>query len=211
MILFNKAFRSVILDFDGVVADSNDLKAQNIYSAVLPYYPPQVAEEFTDLFIGLNGVPREEKIFNYFKDFTVAGKILERYNRLNAEQFNEVSYTDGFLPFLKWIKQNGVVIYILSGGDQIEVSGFLRHKGIDEAFEKIMGGPLNKTANLKTINVARPAVYFGDSLTDYEVSVEFALDFVFVYGYSQFAGWRQFFGKRNILGIIQNFKTLNYD
>jgi phosphoglycolate phosphatase-like HAD superfamily hydrolase len=201
-------YKTIILDLDGVVLDSNTIKEDNIFEAVKTVFDAEIAQKFTAYFTSLNGVPRETKIFGYFEDKEKAQNILESYNQKNQASLLNVAFTEGFLDFFETIKNLPIKKYILSGGDEKEIKAILHHKKIDVYFDAILGGPNKKDENLKTVSFDYPVIYFGDSQIDYETAQKFNFDFVFMFQYTQMKDWRNYFSGKQILLTIKNFTEI---
>ena len=71
-----------------------------------------------------------------------------------------------------------------------------------------MGGPKTKEENLEATKLIGETLFIGDSVKDYEVAINYGFDFIFVYGYTQFVTWQNFFNDKNILLSIKNFDDL---
>jgi phosphoglycolate phosphatase-like HAD superfamily hydrolase len=52
-----------------------------------------------------------------------------------------------------------------------------------------------------------PAVFIGDSKYDYECAREANIDFIFVYKYSEFIGWQDYFSDKRVT-IISDLREL---
>jgi phosphoglycolate phosphatase-like HAD superfamily hydrolase len=203
------SYKTIILDVDGVIFDSNGIKEKNIFKAALTYIEIQTAKKFTAYFTRLNGVPRETKIFSYFsKDPAVARSILDLYNMLNNQSLYSVVLTKGALQFIQYCYDKFYII-ALSGGAESEVKKLMRIHHISQYFKGIFGGPLTKEQNLKNIRLENPVLYIGDSKVDYEIANKISADFIFMYGYTQFRNWKDFFCKRKQKSI-ENLEEL-YD
>lgn len=177
-----RLYKKIILDFDGVIADTNSIKKQNILSASLNFLSESEANSFATFFTRNNGIPREKKIFSYFSDHAIAKDILNSYNMLNENLINAKTI-EGLEDFL--IENNDIPISILSGGARSEIESFLLRKSLRKYFAEIMCGPKTKEENLDLVDLIKPALFIGDSAHDYEVAQKFSLDFVFLYGTSQ--------------------------
>ena len=200
-------YQNIIFDLDGVVFDSNIVKHQNIEIVINKYCNPKKAKEIIDYFTANNGIPREVKINNFFAK-EVAEQILKEYNSLNATTLMSVPFTNGIKTFFDYLDHFDNEQYILSGGDKNEINILLKHKGILSRFALIMGGPKTKHENLQTHSLTGNTLYIGDSKIDYEVSVDFQFDFIFMYAYSKFLGWHSFFKDKNDVVIIKDFTEL---
>lgn len=195
-------YKNIIFDFDGTIAHTNDIKKLSIKKAVAPYCSKVFLEEFIDYFTHNNGLPREEKI-NKFFDKNNCKQILKEYNSLLSE-VKKVQLTIGVKDFINKIEKTHK-LFILSGGDKQEIINILDYHNITSKFDAIYTAPKNKYDNIKNIETANKTLYFGDSIIDYEISKIFNCDFVFIYGYTQFDGWKEYYKNKDIL-TVKNFK-----
>ncbi len=199
-------YNTIILDFDGVILNSNNFKKQSIYKAVFFYTNKNTAEKFTFFFISNNGIPREKKIFNYFKNDKLSNLILNLYNKiLNENLKKETSLTQGFSSFINKKKIQKHKKYIISGGTCSEVISILKHHSVYTFFDDVRGGPLSKYENINLLKLTKPCLYIGDSKLDYEVAIYYKFDFIFMYEHTQFNEWKAFFKNKH----IQFIKNLN--
>jgi len=51
-------------------------------------------------------------------------------------------------------------------------------------------------------------LYIGDSRLDYEVAKKFQYDFIFMTDYTQFTQWKDFFGDKPDVKIINNLSVI---
>lgn len=200
-------YENIIFDFDGVVVDSNSIKKKCIYNASKEYCDKEYHEKFVAYFTKNNGIPREIKINNFF-DGKEALVVLEDYNNYLKKQLKEVNLTNGFQSFINLLNFYQKKLFVLSGGTQSEVVNILRSKELDKEFIKVMGGPKTKEENLNETNLIGKTLFIGDSLKDYEVANKYGFDFIFMYSYTQFEDWKDFFKDKDILMSIKDFTVL---
>jgi len=196
----------LILDVDGVLLDSNTIKERNIASAAAPYLSKDRLKKFISYFTGLNGIPREKKVRDFFREENkTASQILLAYDRLNEQNLHQAEKTPGCREFLeRWSK--ACPLYALSGGEQTEVRGVLKGAKIDSFFKGIYGGPMTKQQHLESLSFQGKVVFIGDSLYDAEVAEQFNFTFVFMYQFSQFSDWKSYFQARPYVEIIKNLE-----
>lgn len=175
-------FKYFIFDGDGTLFDSNHWKERNIFKATLKYTSEKVANEFTADFIARSGVSRQEKIFSYF-DKGIGEKILQEYNKKNIQCLKDTKLVKGAADFVKSLRASHKKLILFSGGDLQEIEIILNNYKILSCFDNIVTGLDKKTDNLKKLVVSTDAVYFGDSLRDYEISSELGIPFVYIDGY----------------------------
>ncbi len=205
-----KVYKSIILDVDGVLFDSNALKERNIGDAVEGYCSAEEKEEFVSYYIEHNGLPREVKIEKYFGRGSEDSKaILARYNELNHETLYEVPMTPGALAFLrKWSKV--ARIWALSGGAENEVNSLFEKNKLLKYFDRVYGGPVSKKVHVQSIPISQPCIYVGDSLVDYETSQLIKTDFAFMYEFTQVVNWKAYFKGKEDVKLIKNLEDITY-
>jgi phosphoglycolate phosphatase-like HAD superfamily hydrolase len=201
------AYDQLVFDCDGVVVDTNDVKASNIRKAALSVCDPEDADRFVAYFIENNGLPRETKIAAFFDDPEAQRTVLAAYNRLNAATVPFVEPDPVTRSFLERCNVPGVPLYLLSGGDEQEVRLLLDNAGIAPLFREILGAPSTKVEHLERLKLNGRTCYFGDSRYDYEVATRFGFDFVFLSRYTQFGEWREFFASRPEVRVVVDFRA----
>ena len=82
---------------------------------------------------------------------------------------------------------------------------FFQKRGLSHYFDVIAGCPRTKVEILKDINIQQPAIFVGDSKYDYESAIAMNLDFLFLYQFTEFQGWREYFRNRDI-SIAENLR-----
>lgn len=202
-----KKYDEIILDFDGIIVDSNTIKEKAIRQTVEKYLDKGAINEFVEYFTGNNGLPREIKISKYF-DKEQSQFVLNDYNNILNEQLENVRFTEGLDAFLDKLNYYTLKPYVLSGGDENEIKQLLKKRNYIKKFQKIMGGPKTKYENLDLLNLKGKILYIGDSRIDYETACKYNFDFIFMYRYSQFNSWKEFFIDKEILMFIKDFSAL---
>lgn len=203
-------YLNVILDFDGVILDSNKIKEEAIREVSKKYLDEGKFKKFIEYFINNNGIAREIKIAAYFKEKSEYEAVLAEYNQVLKNKLSDARLTRNCQQFLDKLKFYGHIPYILSGGDEAEIKSLLEEKHLTHRFKGVMGGPLSKYENLKRLSLKGKILYIGDSRIDYEVAEKYNLDFIFMYGYTQFDAWKEYFKDKKNVVIIKNFEALTY-
>jgi phosphoglycolate phosphatase-like HAD superfamily hydrolase len=199
------SYRQLVFDCDGVIVDSNGVKAANIREAALTVCDPATADRFVSYFVSNNGIPREVKIEAFFEDPGARSAVLSAYNRLNQATVPYLEPEPTTRRFLAECAGAGLPLYVLSGGDEEEVREMLGNAGILGLFSAVLGGPRSKPEHLERLQLTGPTCYFGDSRYDYEVAARFGFDFVFLSRFTQFSEWRQFFADRPDVRVVPDF------
>lgn len=197
-----------ILDVDGVIFDSNTIKENNIKQAAQEFMTDSSrVHAFIEYFTAGNGVPRETKIDNYFKEQKEIGhKILQRYNQLNHENLYSSPFTQGALKSLKLLS-NSYDLIALSGGATQEIQELFRRNEISHLFQHIWGGPRLKTEYIQEMPLKNIAFYVGDGLFDYQTAKEFDIPFFFMYSYTQVSNWGNLMKKQGVQ-CVENLEEL---
>lgn len=201
-------YREIFFDLDGVLLDSNGIKRDNIRRAVV-HKGEAFADQFVRFFTENNGLPREQKIARFFQE-AEAQKVVRAYSQLNAFRLAEAEFVPGIRDLLEFLSTQRKPLTVFTGGEEEEARTLLRQVGIYDFFEDVCGGPRTKSENYDRRQHSAPILMFGDSESDYQFSKSKGLDFVFVYGYTQFREWQAFFRRRSIKAAIQDFHQLAY-
>lgn len=199
-------YQEIFFDLDGVILDTNPIKARNIGEAVA-FKGTDFSNKFVAYFTANNGIPREIKIRKYLSG-EEAGRVLKKYDELNLGNLHEALPLPGVIKFFQHLNVQGIPIHVFTGGTEIEAVGLLEKIGLMPYFKGVYGGPRTKKENFDRQEHGHPILMFGDSRSDYEFAKRRDLDFVFVYGYTQFKNWRDFFNDRPIVGMIKDFSRL---
>jgi len=199
-------YSTYIFDCDGVVLDSNKVKTEAFYQATLPY-GEAAAQAMVDYHVANGGVSRYKKFAHFLE------QIVPDY----AEQRNPAEQPSGLEMLLQAYAghvREGLLVcevapglealreqtpnarwLIVSGGDQAELRDVFASRGIAEWFDGgIFGSPDTKdeilARELTSGNIQQPALFLGDSKYDHQAASAAGLDFVFLGGWSEVAGWQ---------------------
>jgi phosphoglycolate phosphatase-like HAD superfamily hydrolase len=209
-------YQSLVFDCDGVVLDSNRVRAQAFYNCALPY-GEQYAEALRNYHILHGGVSRYVKFEVLLRDM-VGVPVTEE--AMQALLFNfTTEATRGLLkceiaPGLEALrKATPQASWILvSGADQNELRDVFAQRGIAGWFDGgIFGSPLNKdqilARELASGNCRKPGVFFGDSRYDHLAASRVGLDFVFLSQWTDMVGWQAYCQDGNIR-VISDFRDI---
>lgn len=203
-------YRQLVIDCDGVLFDSNTIKAANILEAANGVCDSATADQFVQYFVDNNGVPREAKIRHFFQDEFTAGQVLDRYNRLNATTIPHLQPIPSARTFVEAVAHTGIPLYLVSGGEEREVRALLKNCDLADSFAQIAGGPGTKEEHLRRLALMGRTCFFGDSLHDYDVAQAFGFDFVFLHSYTQFDEWASYFSDRPDVLTIPDFSAIQH-
>ena len=148
------------------------------------------------------GVSRYKK-FDYFlqnivgqPDARRSEMLVSKYGDLVRTKLLAVSYTDGLLDFLDYLKKSAASVYIVSGGDQEELRDVFPKRGLGNVFSDIFGSPVEKHQHCQHIKSLysddTPILFIGDSQLDHEAARDNGFDFLFLSRYTDFDLWEAY-------------------
>ncbi len=210
-------YRTVFLDCDGVLLDSNRIKSDAFYDVARSVDPDpghRNALAFLEYHQANGGITRFEKFRHYFhsilQDPRAAEKVetaLSDFGTMVKRRLLVCDYIPGALEFLKLHKS--MPLHVVSGGAEEELLEVFAQRGIAPYFRSINGGPRTKFQIIESLlgTAAGPYLYVGDARLDYEVAAHFSFDFVFVSGKSEFHGHADFFRGKDVL-VVEDLRAL---
>jgi phosphoglycolate phosphatase-like HAD superfamily hydrolase len=164
-------------------------------------YDPDLAARFVQYHKDNGGISRYEK-FDHFLRKIVNNyseeeykRLLERLSNLVRDKLVTVPLTNGAFNFINHVYQQSH-LYIVSGGDQVELRDVFRQRDMDKYFHGIFGSPTSKVDHCKNIvsnfHSAKKGLLIGDSHLDYIAAKSCGFDFVFISGYTDMDDWLAF-------------------
>jgi phosphoglycolate phosphatase-like HAD superfamily hydrolase len=179
--------KAIILDFDGVVVESNRIKHQ-AFSEIFSEYPEHY-DEMMRYHLAHNHVDRHRK-FKYLIEKLLkrkysraeGDKLAERFARLTREKIINSPFVDGALEFIKYYSGK-YPVYIASATPLDELMIILETRELTKYFKGIYGAPIPKTemfADLMRKENAAPneVLFIGDSPEDCDVATESGIGFI---------------------------------
>lgn len=191
-----KPYDYYVFDCDGVILNSNAVKSDAFFKTT-ESFGESLAREFVAYHQQYGGISRNEK-FAYFIE-TLLGKnlqqnqdlltrLLDDYGTICQRDLLSCSLIPGVEHFLKHtIKAKPA--FVVTGGNQAEVRGVFKQRGLSDYFQLILGSPTSKHDNMKTFqsqgHFTGKGVYFGDARLDMELAEQFGQDFVYISAVSE--------------------------
>ncbi len=178
-----RQYSTLVFDCDGVLLDSNRVKSDAFYYIAKPY-GEEAARRLVGFHKAAGSIGRQARI-EYFI-YTILGREPEpgEIDRLMLECRRHVMRgtllapkMPGLLSFLQTLEHQSVVV---SGIEQTELEEILEAHNLAGYFECVLGG--RKGDLLRSLDVARPALYLGDTEDDYHCAREAGMDFLWVSG-----------------------------
>lgn len=180
--------KAVLFDFDGVIAESFDVKT-SAFAKLFEPYGPQVVEQVVAHHLAHGGVSRFVKILHYHEHFV--GKAIDeaeladwcrRFSELVLDAVASSPLVPGALELLQQCSAK-YDCFIVTGTPQEEMEEIASRKGLAKYFREIHGSPRTKREITRQIMAAhrlRPeeALFVGDALADYDAASDSGLKFI---------------------------------
>ena len=214
-------FATLIFDCDGVILNSNKIKTQAFFNVTKSISKP-AADDLVNYHKTNGGISRYKKFF-YFQENIICKyipniklnikELIDSYSKEVIMNLIKCDTTAG-LEKLKCTYKNKNWI-VVSGSDEKELNYVFNKKNIAHLFEGgIYGSPESKEKiferEIKRKNIKFPALYFGDSKYDFIAASKYDIDFIFLYGWTEFNDWRSFIKEykinyyRDFIDILRN-------
>lgn len=171
---------AVVFDFDGVLVESLDVKAQGFYS-LFSCHGEDVASAAASHHLKNPGTPRAEKIKFIHREFLrrelSVQENLELCSRLGTIFEEEVANSAWVSGALEYIQQpnESVSLHIASASPIDELVRIIRRRRALDYFQSLHGYPESKESALKRIidlggYEAGRVIMIGDALADYNAA-----------------------------------------
>lgn len=205
-------YQTYVFDCDGVLLDSNGAKAAGLLLALEAYHRRK-ADEFLEFHRRAGSISRRGRLAHYLNHILHhpgdLESLLDYAHEYICDSVSGCRVMPGVRGFLSALSARKVVV---SGAEVGEVTDLLSHHDLLKHFDAVWGGPPEKSKLLADLvaagEIERPAVYFGDTLDDYESATAAGLDFTFVAGCSEWADGRKYLGRFGV-PIIETFEELD--
>lgn len=180
--------KAIIFDFDGVIADSNNVKT-DAFVQLFMAYPENIRELIRKFHLQNGGMSRFDKFRYIYKNILKEKLPEEKFDKL-CRDFNAIVIDgvisapifDGVLEFLR--KNQGIYeMYIVSGTPQLEIKEIVQKRNLGAYFLGIYGSPASKKEIIDGIILGKgykreEVIFLGDSINDYEGAIGAGVNFV---------------------------------
>ncbi|MFC1509553.1 HAD family hydrolase [Candidatus Omnitrophota bacterium] len=180
--------KSIIFDFDGVIADSNNVKTE-AFIQLFDGYSSCLKEKIKTFHLQNGGMSRFEKFRYIYENFIKEPLSDERFNKLCrdfkrfvVDRVVSAPLIDGVKNFLEENKDR-YKFYIVSGTPDEEIKEIVKRRGLGIYFSDVYGSPRSKKELIEIVlkeNDYSPedVVFLGDSINDYEGAKGVGVKFV---------------------------------
>lgn len=178
----------LLFDFDGVLVDSARIKAE-AFLEVLPGLSAEACEairKFVEFHGGLSRFEKFRQIYTRILEEPLPEKKLEElcdhYSRAVFDRVKAAPEIAGVRSFLAHSGESRSA-YVVSGTPQVEVRALVEARGWNGLFVEVLGSPDAKTTLVPALLQRRriapsEALFFGDSVTDWEAARQSGIDFI---------------------------------
>ena len=180
--------RAIAFDFDGVLAESVDIKTC-AYVSLFEEYGENVIAKVVDYHMKNGGVSRFVKIRTIY-DKILKKPLSEDKFKLLSEQFSNIvvdkvvaaPWVAGAKDFLLR-NQNRYFFFIISGTPEDELREIVRRREMSHFFNSVRGAPKDKVSLLKEVMIEyhlkpEEIVFIGDAETDWCAARETEVPFI---------------------------------
>jgi len=182
------SYQAIIFDFDGVLAESLEVKAE-VFAALFEQFGPEIVEKVVAYHSKWGGVSRFKKFRHYHEELLNIPYTKKDEQRLgdafSAQVETRVVESDwvvGAKALLDRFKES-TPMFIVSGTPENELRRIVSGRGMDDYFEGVFGSPKAKGLLIGEILKEHQydpehVVMIGDTMTDYNGANEAGVDFI---------------------------------
>lgn len=189
MPLSSLTWEAVFFDFDGVIADSTDVKIR-AFATLFADYGPEVQQAVIRYHRENGGMPRHDKIRHCYA--VLAGHSLDEtgleqagrtFSSLVLDAVVAAPLIPGALETLESLHKSGIPAFVVSGTPGDEMRLIVERKGLTRFFLEVHGSPQVKpviVAEILARQGYRPdrCLFVGDALADYRAAQSNRLQFL---------------------------------
>ena len=182
------AFDAVILDFDGVIVESVDVKTQ-AFAALYAPYGPEVVAQVVAYHLDHGGISRFEKFRHFHREFL--GKTLSpeeetslgaRFSALVEDAVVASPWVPGARDFLE-AYHDRLPLFVASGTPETELLRIAERRAIRHYFVSLHGTPATKAEIIELVVQhhgfpPKRVLMVGDALSDYDGAAATGLRFI---------------------------------
>lgn len=208
--------KGIIFDFDGVIAESVQVKSDAFVELYKPY-GTDVMKKVFDHHEANGGMSRYEKLKIYHESFlnkTISEEkitdLAKQFSELVVKKVIDCPYVPGALDFIQE-SYNQYKLFISTGTPTEEIKLIIASRGISQYFSDVFGSPEKKTDHIKKIISkyglkCEEILFFGDSNSDIDAAFCNSVPFILRLHTLNKNHFVQYTGQ-----TIKNFKNLDSD
>ncbi len=170
--------KTVIFDFDGVIADSVDIKTR-AFAHLFRHHPQNVIDAVVKYHLENGGQSRYVKFKHYYDNIlkfeytdAIGEKLADEFSKFVFDEVVKSKYIKGAREFIE-TRHKDYFFFIVSGTPDEEMKSIVEKKGLAPYFKEVCGTPNKKSEWVKIILekynlLPSETVFIGDALDDYK-------------------------------------------
>lgn len=181
-------YEAFFFDFDGVLADSVEVKTRAFARLFEPYGPEVVARVVAHhRYHG--GMTRVEKFNHYYHEYlgkSLSNKemadLCQQFSELVVDEVVAAPEINGAEEFLKyWCSR--LPCFVISATPEDEIRQIIDRRALGQYFKEVLGAPSSKETNLSLVLdkyslEPHRCLFFGDAESDYKAAQRDAVNFL---------------------------------
>ena len=179
----------LIFDFDGVLADSVEVKTE-AFAALYQPYGSEVVDKVIEHHRNNGGMSRFEKFKVYHNKYlgrsitdAEISLLSEKFSSIVVSKVVEAMEIPGASFILEKYCKGSKICVVNSATPTAEIKTIIKKRALAKYFNDIYGSPKSKVDNLLMIknsvcNDIGKALFIGDSLADYKAANSVGMDFL---------------------------------
>jgi len=182
--------KGIIFDFDGVVAQSVQVKT-DAFAFLYKSYGDTIVKKVIKHHEANGGMSRFEKIKLYNESFLnkvvtneEIEKLANQFSKLVVKKVIESPYVPGVIQYIQKCTKK-YKLFISTGTPTDEMKEILNERGIAKYFMEVYGSPEKKSLHLSKIMskynyYPNELIFYGDSATDIDAAEKADIPFVLI-------------------------------
>lgn len=182
--------KGIIFDFDGVIAESVQVKT-DAFSSIYKPYGKDVVDKVVNHHLENGGISRFEKIKFYHENFLKTSitfneisKLADNFSKIVVKKVVASSYVPGVLEYIK-NSYKKYTLFISTGTPTKEIKKILELRKINNYFTNVYGSPETKNTHIKKLQLkyklnSNELIFYGDSSSDLNAAKKANINFILV-------------------------------
>jgi phosphoglycolate phosphatase-like HAD superfamily hydrolase len=181
-------YQAIIFDFDGVLVESNDIKA-HAFAELYSDLGDEIVARIVDYHLSFGGLSRFAKLRHFhgtYRGLSLSDQemqdLADRFSSLVVDKVVQAAWVPGARAFLD-AHLGKATMFVASGTPRDELATIVERRGMAHYFTDVFGSPTPKKKNvrdaLEKYRLSPGDVLFvGDAPADQEAALANGLDFI---------------------------------
>lgn len=179
---------ALILDFDGVVVESTEIKTQ-AFQEMFRKHPQHLGaiKEYHQKHLGMSRYKKFRWIYKTLLKKPLSKRKLKalgaRFSNIVLEKVMRAPFVPGALETLMHCKDAGIPVFIISGTPHRELCRIIKKRGLGPLVTRAWGSPMEKSAAIRKIRAlyglrSADMLFIGDGVFDYDAAKKEGVPFI---------------------------------